>query len=281
MHFRLLRSFEECERNKLKELNFVIIGAGPTGVELAGAFSEISFEIIKQEFNNFDPSNVKIYLIEGSQEVLPAYSGYLSKKAKEYIEQLGVIVLTGKRVEKIDQDGLKIGEKEIQSQNIIWAAGNRGSGLLDKLDVEQDQQGRIFVNEDLSLKGIDSIYVLGDAANSKDINGNPLPALAPVASQQGRHVARQLIKGKSTAFRYLDKGTMATIGNFKAVMDFRGIKIAGIFPWLSWSFVHILFLINFRNRAIVFMQWILAFIFRKKGARIITNENYQNNLHNI
>lgn len=273
---KVLKSFEECERNNCDELNFVIIGAGPTGVELAGAFAEISYNILIKEFKNFDSSKAKIYLIEGGNEVLPAYSGYLSKKAKKYIEDLGVIILTGERVSEISNEYVKVGDKTIKSKNIIWAAGNKASPLLDKLNVEQDHMGRAIVNPDLSLKNYPSIYILGDSANAKDSSGNPLPALAPVASQQGRHVAKQLIRGKSLPFKYLDKGTMATIGNFKAVMDFRGIKIAGLFAWMSWCFVHILFLINFRNRVLVFIQWALAFFFKKKGVRIITDHGHNN-----
>lgn len=269
---KVLKSFEECERNNSDQLNFVIIGAGPTGVELAGAFAEIAYDILLKEFKSFDAKKAKIYLIEGGEDVLPAYSGYLSKKAKQYIERLGVIVLTNNRVTEITDDHIKINDKIIKTNNVIWAAGNKASPLLDSLKTEKDSMGRIYVNPDLSIMDNPSIYVLGDSAHFTASNGKALPALAPVATQQGRHVARQLKKGKSLPFNYLDKGTMATIGNFKAVMDFRGIRIAGVLAWLSWCFVHILFLINFRNKILVFMQWVLAFFLRKKGVRIITDK---------
>lgn len=270
---KLLRSFEECERDNCETLNFVIIGAGPTGVELAGAFAEMAYDILIKEFKNFNSTKAKIYLIEGGPEVLPAYSGELSKKAKEYIEELKIEVLTGSRVEEITNDHVKVGDQIIYSKNIIWAAGNKASPLLEKLGLEQDRSGRIYVNSDLSVEGYPEVFVLGDSANFNTGDGKSLPALAPVASQQGRHVAKQLIMNKSLVFKYLDKGTMATIGNFKAVMDFRGIKIAGIIAWFSWCFVHILFLIDFKNRVMVFMQWAFAFIFHKKGVRIITDKN--------
>jgi NADH dehydrogenase len=267
---RVLKSFEECEKNNGDELNFVIIGAGPTGVELAGAFAEIAYDILIKEFKSFDSSKANIYLLEGGKEVLPAYSGKLSQKAKKYIEQLGVKVYTGKRVNEVTDEYVKVGDEKIKTKNIIWAAGNIASPLVKSLNVDQDNMGRVIVNPDLSVKGHPEIYVLGDSANVKAKDGKPLPALAPVASQQGRHVAKQILKQKSLEFHYLDKGTMATIGNFKAVMDFRGIKISGALAWFCWSFVHILFLINFRNRLMVFTQWAFAFLFKKKGVRIIT-----------
>lgn len=279
---KVLQSFEECEKNNSDELNFVIIGAGPTGVELAGAFAEIAYDILIKEFKNFDSKKAKIYLIEGGKEVLPAYSGKLSKKAQEYIEKLGVIVLTGDRVEEITDEYVKVGNRVIASKNIIWAAGNTTSALTkalipdkEKGDDYADKMGRLYVEDNLSLKNYPSIYIIGDAANSKDKEGDPLPALAPVASQQGKHVAKQLLKEKSLPFHYLDKGTMATIGKYKAVVDFRGFKFSGLFAWICWCVVHILFLIDFRNRVMVFMQWGFAFFFKEKGVRIITENKYE------
>ena len=268
---KMLKSFEENERNGESELNFVIIGAGPTGVELAGAFAEIAYDILEKEFKSFDPKKTNIYLLEGGKDVLPAYKGLLSEKAKGYLEELGVKVLTESRVEDIQNDRVIVGGEHIISKNIIWAAGNKASPLLDKLKVKQDRMGRIEVNSDLSIPLYSNIYVLGDGANFKDKNGLTLPALAPDASQQGRHVAEQIKSSLSIPFKYLDKGTMATIGDFKAVMDFHGIKAAGLIAWLAWSFIHILFLIDFRNRVMVFIQWAFAFFFRRKGVRIITD----------
>lgn len=268
---KVLNSFEECERNGASELNFVIIGAGPTGVELAGAFAEIAYKILLSDYQNFDSKKAKVYLVEGGREVLPSFSGELSKMAKNYLEELGVIVITGERVEKIEKDSIHIGDREIKSNNIIWAAGNKASPLIDQLEIEQDRMGRAIVEDNLSLRNYPEIFILGDSAHFKEQNGTVLPSLAPVASQQGKHVAKQLIKKKSLPFKYLDKGSMATIGNFKAVMNFHGVKIHGALAWLSWCFIHILFLIDFRNRFMVFTQWAFMFIFNKKGVRIITD----------
>jgi len=268
---KMLQSFEESERRNSKELNFVIIGAGPTGVELAGAFAEIAYDILSKEFKNFDPSRARIYLIEGGEDVLPAYKGILSEKAKSYLEQLGVIVLTNSRVKNIEKNKVITDSEEIISQNIIWAAGNKASPLLEKLNVKQDRMGRVEVNSDLSIPLFPSIYVLGDSAHVKDSSGNALPSLAPVASQQGRHVAKQILKEESIPFKYIDKGSMATIGKYKAVVDFHGLKLGGLLAWLCWGLIHVLFLIDFRNRLMVFIQWCFAFFFRRKGVRIITD----------
>lgn len=270
---KMLKSFEECENSGGEELNFVIIGAGPTGVELAGAFAEIAYDILSKEFKSFDPSKAKIFLLEGGKEVLPAYSGKLSEKAKGYLEALGVEVLVGQRVLEIKEGLVKTDQQEIKSHNIIWAAGNVASPILKKLNVAQDRMGRVIVENNLSIPKYPRIFVLGDSAHFKDKNQNPLPALAPVASQQGRHVAKQIKLGQKLIFSYFDKGTMATIGNYKAVMDFHGFKLAGLLAWLSWSFIHILFLIDFRNRVMVFIQWAFAFFFKRKGVRIITDQN--------
>ncbi len=268
---KMLKSFEECERSSEKSLNFVIIGAGPTGVELAGAFAEIAYDILSKEFRDFDPTKAKIYLIEGGNEVLPAYSGMLSKKAKGYLEDLGVTVLTRSRVKEIKKGIVLLEDDEISSENIIWAAGNKASPLLRKLEVKLDRMGRVEVNSDLSIPEYSNIYVLGDSAHLKNSKGKPLPSLAPVASQQGRHVSKQIKKNKSLPFKYIDKGSMATIGNYKAVVNFHGLKVTGLLAWLSWSFIHILFLIDFRNRLMVFIQWAFAFFFNSKGVRIITD----------
>ncbi|OUR99613.1 FAD-dependent oxidoreductase [Halobacteriovorax marinus] len=268
---KVLKSFEECELTGKEVLNFVIVGAGPTGVELAGAFAEIAYKILLNDYKNFDASKTKVYLIEGGGEVLPSFSGKLSQKAKSYLEELGVIVLTDRRVSKIERGVIHMGDEKILSENIIWAAGNRASPLIDILEVKQDRMGRAIVESDLSLKNYPNIYILGDSAHFIGADNTPLPALAPVASQQGKHVARQLKRRKSLPFKYLDKGNMATIGNFKAVMNFRGMKVSGPIAWLAWSFIHILFLIDFRNRIMVFTQWAFIFFFKKKGVRIITD----------
>jgi NADH dehydrogenase len=269
---RVLKSFENCELNNEQRLNFIIIGAGPTGVELAGAFAEIAYETLTNDFRNFNPNIAKIYLIEGGPEVLPSYSGKLSKKAKKYLEQLGVEVLTDNFVKEINDDYILLNDKKIYSDNIIWAAGNRASKLCEKLDVELDKMGRVIVKEDLSILDYPEIFVLGDAAHFKNHKNEILPGLAPVATQQGKHIAKQLLKRKRMRFNYLDKGSMATIGKYKAIMQWKHFKSAGIFAWLSWCFIHVLFLINFRNKLMVFMQWSWSFFFNKRGVRLITRD---------
>lgn len=277
---RILKSFEQCELERRDELNFVIVGAGPTGVELAGAFAEIAYDVLLKDFRHFDPSKTKIYLVEGGDHVLPAYKGELSRQAKELLEQLGVIVLANHFVSDIESDHviLSKGDEKIRinSNNVIWAAGNRVSPLIESLNVEIDRMGRAIVNKDLSLKNYPNIYILGDAAHFVGKHQEVLPSLAPVASQQGRHVAKNIIDFKRSGFKYLDKGSMATIGKYKAVMDFHGLKMAGLFAWLSWSIVHVLFLINFRNRFMVFIQWAFALILHRKGVMIITDRENGN-----
>lgn len=266
----ILKTFERHEVTQDTSLNFVIIGGGPTGVELAGAFAEIANDILKDDFRNFDSSRANIILVEGGPKILGNYGGDLPDKAQSYLEKLGVTMYLGKRVDEIFSDRVVVNGETIYSDNIIWAAGNKASALCNCLNVEQDQMGRVFVNEDLSLDQHPEVFILGDAANFKNgITGTSLPSLAPVASQQGRFIAKNLIQNKRTSFQYLDKGSMATIGKYRAIMEWKGIRIGGLIAWLAWCFVHVLFLINFRNKVFVFFQWAYSFIFNKRGVRII------------
>jgi len=272
---RVLSSYEKAEKCKQDEereayLNFVVIGGGPTGVELAGAFSEIAQQTLINDFRNIDSKKANVYLIEGAKHILPVYPEKLGDKAQSYLEALGVNVITNKRVEEITADSILIDGQKIKTKNVVWAAGNKASPLLDKLKVDQDRMGRIFVEKDLSIKNYSHIFVLGDGAHFKDAKGIPLPGLAPVASQQGKFLGKLLKGHKNREFKYLDKGSMATIGKFKAVLLFRKIQMAGFFAWISWCFVHILFLIDFRNKVMVFLQWALALFFHKRGVRLIT-----------
>ncbi|WP_412471744.1 NAD(P)/FAD-dependent oxidoreductase [Halobacteriovorax sp. RT-1-4] len=269
---RVLNSFEKEEiklNQEEKKLNIVIIGGGLTGVELAGAFAEVAYKTLVNEYHDFDPKLTKIYLIEGGQHILSSYSHPTSEKAKNYLEKLGVIVLTDEVVEEIGDDYIKTKSQKIESKNIIWAAGNRATKLISKLGVEQDRMGRAIVEKDLSLKDFPEIFILGDAANFQSLDGSPLPSLAPVAAQQGKHLAKQLLKNKRFAFKYLDKGSMATVGKYKAVLEWKGVKLAGPIAWLAWSLVHIFFLINFRNKVMVFMQWAWSLLSNKRRIRII------------
>lgn len=274
----ILTSFEIAERcdsisEREKYLNFVVIGGGPTGVEMAGAIAEVAFETMVKNFRRIDTSKTKIYLVEGSHHLLAAYPEDLANKAKKYLENLGVTVLSGQRVSSITEEGVQIDGQFINTRNVIWAAGNQASPVLKTLNTPLDKQGRVIVDADLSLPDHPEIFVLGDAACVMDKNGIPLPGLAPVAVQQGRYVARiirrRLKKEERPPFKYLDKGTMATIGKTKAVGMFGKIKFSGFFAWLAWCFVHIFFLIGFRNRILVLMQWLFSYFTPKRSSRLI------------
>jgi NADH dehydrogenase len=267
---RVLKSFEDREvKTEKTNLNIIIIGGGPTGVELAGAFAEITYKVLVNEYKDYDPSLAKIYLIEGSEYILPAYSSSISNKAKKYLKELGVRVILNNRVSEINEKYIKVGNKIIESNNIIWAAGNRASKILESLDIKLDRMGRAFVKEDLSLENSPEIFILGDASNFCSVKGNPLPSVAPVANQQGKHLAKQLIKGKREKFKYIDKGSMATIGKYRAVLEWKKFKTTGPIAWIAWSIVHIFYLINFRNKVIVFTSWAWALLSNKRGTRII------------
>lgn len=267
---RILQSFENREiGNDRTNLNIVIIGGGPTGVELAGAFAEIAYKVIIDEYRDFDPSLAKIYLVEGGNHILPSYSNSISNDAKKMLEELGVEVVLNDKVSKIGKDYVRLGTREIKSNNIIWAAGNRASKLLETLNIDLDKMGRALIQPDLSVNDYPEIFILGDASNFSTSEDTPLPSIAPVANQQGQHLANQLKGGIRYTFKYLDKGSMATIGKYRAVLEWKRFKSTGLFAWISWSVVHIFFLINFRNKFAVFMKWGWALLFDKRGTRLI------------
>lgn len=275
---RILISFEKAERcdsisEAKKYLNFVIIGGGPTGVEMAGAIAEIAYETMLKNFRRIDVTKTKIYLIEGSSHILPVYPERLSKKAKHYLERMGVQVITGKRVTNITSEGVVVENSFIPAHNILWAAGNQASPVLQTLEVPLDRQGRVIVGKDLAIPDHPDIFVIGDAACAMDQKGSPLPGLAPVAVQQGRYVAMLLRKRTPPQdrppFRYFDKGSMATIGKTKAIGVFGKIQFSGFIAWLAWCFVHILYLIGFRNRFSVISHWLFSYFTNRKGARLI------------
>lgn len=277
---RILLSLEKAEQlddPKLREpyLTYVIIGGGPTGVEMAGAIAEIAKRNMMRDYNTFSKNETRIFLVEAGPKILNGYPDSLSEKARETLEDMGVRVLLNTPVTDLGQNEVSFSEGTIETPNIIWAAGVAASPLLSSLDTKQDRTGRVFVEDDLSLPDHQNIFVIGDAAHKDDKEGNSLPALAPVAIQQGEFIGKLIrneIRGKERkSFHYVDKGTMATIGRAKAVADIKGFKFSGFFAWILWSVVHIFFLIGFRNRFRVFVEWMWHYFTFKRGVRLITD----------
>ena len=279
---KILKAFEKAENESNKNiqqkfLNFVVIGGGPTGVEVAGSIAEIAFKNINKEYRNFNSNDSNVYLIEAGSNILPSYSSKLSDKASKYLKKLGVVIKTNEKVENIEEMVVTTDKGKIESDNIIWAAGNKASSLVTLLDTDMDSEGRAVVNQDCSIKEDDSIYVIGDAANFKGVNGSPLPGIAPVAIQQGRYVGlntkKNLPKEDRKPFKYRDKGMMATIGGFKAIGVVGKIEISGFVAWLFWSLIHLVYLIGYKSKFVVVIEWIFAFFFNKRGTRLIFRNN--------
>lgn len=274
----ILLSLEAAEKEKdsvqrQKYLNFVVIGGGPTGVELAGAIAEIVNKNLIPDFRNIDALMTKVYLVEALPTILSSYPENLSRKAIKDLQKLGVEVLLNEKVTEVNENGVKIGDRFIATKNILWAAGNQASSLIRKAGIQSDRSGRAIVNDDLSIKGHPEIFVIGDAAESKNEKDEFLPAIAPVAIQQGKYVAK-IISGDLTGkprskFKYKDRGTMATIGKAKAVAVIKGLKLSGLFAWLAWSLIHIMFLISFRNKFRVMLEWMWHYITNRPGIRLI------------
>ena len=274
----ILLSFEKAERldnlaETEKYLNFVIIGGGPTGVEMAGAIAEIAQKTMFKNFRRIKPEESKIYLVEAAPRILQVFPEKLSKKAKEGLEKLGVTVIEGKKVTDITEDGVQVEEIFYPCKNIIWAAGNQASPLLNTLDVPLDRQGRVIVEPDLSIPGNPEIFVIGDASTILDKDGKPIPGVAPVAIQEGKYVAsvlkKQLPKEQRPPFVYFDKGSLATIGKGKAIAWVGKLQLYGVFAWFMWCFVHIAYLIGFRNRLSVMFEWFIFYLTGQRGARLI------------
>ena len=274
----ILLSLEAAELEKdpakrQKYLNFVIIGGGPTGVELAGAISEIVNQNLITDFRNIDASMTKVYMIEALPNILSSYPESLSNKALEDLKNLQVEVILNKKVTDINENGVKVDDKFIETKNILWAAGNQTLPLIKSLGVETDKLGRVVVNDNLSFNEDNNIFVIGDAASVKNDKGENLSAIAPVAIQQGKYVAKIIAEGligkTYKKFIYKDRGTMATIGKAKAVAVIKGFKLSGLIAWLAWSFIHVLFLISFRNKLRVMSEWIWHYITNRPGIRLI------------
>ena len=279
---RVLLAFELAERQALTgasdfPLNFVVVGAGPTGVELAGTLAEISRHALANEFRAINPARTRILLIEGGPRVLAAYSEDLSRKAEEQLKHLGVEVSTSHMVTRVEPGAVWVGDNRIPASVILWAAGVAASPLGQKLGVPLDRAGRVIVQPDLSIPGHPEVFVVGDLASLQDEHGKMLPGVAPVAIQQGKWVARTIARDLEHQprrnFRYHDKGSLATIGRAAGVAQFPGFSLSGYFAWLAWLFVHIFFLIGFRNRLIVMIQWAWSYLTYERGARLITGSN--------
>ncbi|MGE5196299.1 MAG: NAD(P)/FAD-dependent oxidoreductase [Anaerolineae bacterium] len=275
---QVLMSFEKAERvgntqEAAKFLNFIIIGGGPTGVEMAGAIAEIAHTTLFKNFRRIKPEKSKIYLVEAAPHILPTYPEKLGLRAQKDLEHLGVHVLTGKKVTDIHEEGVQVEDLYLESENVIWAAGNQASPLLKTLDVPLDRQGRVLVEPDLSIPGHPEIFVIGDAAFAKDKDGKPLPGIAPTAIQQSKYVAqilrKEIPKNQRSPFRYFDKGSMATIGKFKAIAVVGKLQLTGFIAWAAWCFIHILYLIGFRNRINVMLEWGFFFLTGQRGVRLI------------
>jgi NADH:ubiquinone reductase (H+-translocating) len=273
MRQRILTAFEMAERypdRAVESLTFVVVGAGPTGVELAGALMEIAVHAMSKEFRRIDTSQARVVLVEGTDRVLPVYPEALSDSARRQLEGMGVEVITGELVSGIDQGGVTLaGGRRIDASTVLWAAGVEASPLGALLGVETDRSGRVMVDPDLSVPGRPEVFVVGDLATVPGV-----PGVAPAAMQMGRHAAqmitRDLRREERKPFRYRNKGSLATIGRAKAVADFGRIRFGGFFAWLSWLAIHIFYLIGFRNRLLVLASWAWSYLTFRRGARIIT-----------
>lgn len=281
MRRRVLLAFELAERHtaageEQPPLNFVVVGGGPTGVELAGTLAEIAREVLADEFHAIDPKRTRIILLEGGPRILPAMPEDLSASAQRQLEHLGVEVHTSALVTSVEKGSVHLGETRIPAGVVLWAAGVAASPLGKFLEAPLDRAGRVLVEPDLSVAGHPEIFVVGDLAALKDKNGKWLPGVAPTAMQEGTWAAKNVaraVSGKPTEkFRYLDKGTLATIGRNAAVAQIGKLHISGYVAWLAWLFIHIFFLIGFRNRLIVMLQWFWSYVTYERGARLITGD---------
>ena len=277
---KILSAFEIAEQTddpvlRQSYLTFVIVGGGPTGLELAGAIAEIVKYSIARDFVNIKPEMTKIYLVEAGNAILSTFHEEIWAKAKKSVEKLGVEVLLQTRVTDVDKTGVTLGERYISTRTILWAAGVRPSSLTLQLECARDKSGRIVPNTDLSISTDRHIFAIGDIASVPWKDGKNVPGMAPGAMQEGRHVARCIIadlnKKERAEFSYTDKGSLATIGRASAVCDFGPIRIEGFFAWIIWIFVHIFYLIGFHNRVIVLIRWAWSYVTFQKGARLITN----------
>lgn len=276
---RVLLAFEQAERESDPEvqkelLTFVVIGGGPTGVELAGAIAELAHVTLDNDFRAIDPDKTQVILVEAGPTVLSPFTTGLQERAREQLQEIGVQIRTGQKVTTIDAKGVVLDDKErITARTVLWAAGVRGTRLAETLGVPLDRQGRVIVESDTAVPGHPNVFAIGDMAACPDGKGT-LPGLCPVAMQQGRYVAEIIGKDRDKAtrepFKYIDKGTMATIGRSRAIAQAGRMQMSGFLAWLAWLFVHIMFLIGFRNRFVVLFTWAWSYFSFQRGARLIT-----------
>jgi NADH dehydrogenase len=282
---RVLLAFEAAEREpdpsvQRRHLTFVVIGGGPTGVELAGAIAELATFVLARDFRAIHSDATRVVLVEGSERILSGFDAKLSTLAAKSLHDMGVEVCTGLRVTSMDEGGVTCGTEHIAASTVLWAAGVRGSGLCQKIGLPVDRQGRAIVQQDCSVEAHRDVFVIGDAATfiTEDAP-HGLPGVSPVAMQQGRFVARQIARSVVGAprqrFKYLDKGSMATIGRSRAVAQVGKLQLSGFLAWMAWLCVHIFYLIDFRNRLVVLLDWAWAYFSYRRGSRLITGRRLQ------
>jgi len=276
---RLLTAFERAEgtgdaAERERLMTIIIVGGGPTGVEMAGAVAELTRQALARDFRNIDPRRARILLVEAGPRILPSFPDTLAGYSQRALERLGITVLTGKPVEHIDERGAMIGGERIDAGTVIWGAGVQASGVGKLLGVPLDRAGRVAVAADLSVRGLRDVYALGDLAMTPGENGQPLPALAQVAKQQGQYLAAALARPgeKAAPFRFNNRGNTAVIGRNAAVFDFGRFRIRGRFAWLLWALVHVYLLIGFENRLQVVTHWLWSYFTHERGARLIMQE---------
>lgn len=278
---RVLLAFELAERDAYltgnqRLLNFVVVGGGPTGVELAGAVADIARQALAKDFKAIDTTKARVMLFEGSDRPLGTFHADLSASAKKQLEQIGVEVRLNSFVTDIEPGRVKVGENWIECDVVLWATGVAASPVGKALGVATDKAGRVFVQPDLTIPGYQNIFVIGDMASLKQENGEAVPGVSPAAMQMGTLTAKNILadlRGKPRKnFRYVDKGTMATIGRSKAIADVQGLHFKGFIAWMMWLFLHVFFLIGFRNRIIVMLEWFWAYLTRERSARLITGD---------
>jgi NADH dehydrogenase len=281
---RVMEAYEAAERTndpveRKKLLTFVIVGGGPTGVELAGSIGEMSRYTLSKIYKHIDPKLTRIFIVEAAERILGSFVPDLSSRATRELEKLGVQVWTSSAVSAVDANGVQIGRERIEAATVLWAAGVQAQEIGKSMGVETDRSGRIMVEPDLSIPGHPEVFVGGDQACVTHQNGTPLPGMAPVALQEGRYIGRAILadlKGRPRKpFRYFDKGQMATIGRGKAIVQFRNLKFDGLAAWIAWIVVHIWYLAGFKHRVFVLMQWAWSYFTLAHGARLIVNKEWR------